>query len=431
MVRSDFTVTLKIMNADGHFEALGGHSVADTELDDSEEAVPVPHLHREDADGRWLASWDSWRRRLHIRDLRGGGKSHSLKVSGLGGEVQKMRWLGDSSGVVMLTTRQAYVLRFDPNEQEPDTWASPLLGRAPRGANRVMKDVGMQRHGLVIRTAQYSTGSHHAAGKKRAQVAYHVSVGANRVGPARRVSPTDRTLTGMTVLSGDRVVLSLAGADLEPGELRVLAIRSGAHVTLLDSIACITSDCDVVNWSPHTRRLAYQVADGRVVVRVDAGKDRGATEDRVLSLRRVQTADTMHTLWLSPDEERVLVGGSDGYVIADVQTGRVLTDWTPQDYAVMTSARFDKDGRSVLAAAGRSAYRVDASGRSRRLLQTRKPTADATPTHGAVLETHTFVDDIIPLGGGALAYSVVRLQIEEDYNDEEPEFYGDDAEALE
>ncbi len=390
---------------------IGGLSEAPGEID-PELGAPVPHLHRMGPDGRYLMTWDDNRRRLWIRDVAA-KTSRAIRVAGLRGSVKTMRWLRDSSGAVFLTGRNAYVARFDLADATDDaTRASSIFGR--RTLPREPVAVRNVLNGLVIMTEE---GWHPEYDEPLRHV-YHVRITDNRVGPPVRFTPKDGRLDSMSVRAGGRVVVSMRD-DYDADTLRTLRVfANGTAKELSRRICASVSECRVVNWTPGTRKLVYALADGQVVI---AGRT-GDEDDIVVEVAGLAPHDGVHTLWLSPDESRLLASGPEEIVMLNASNGEEIWHWEAPDQAIV-SARFDTDG-SVLATAGRGAYRLR-SGRAKKLFQTRMKAPGEDDV--MLISREVVLDDLIPLGDGSIAYSVVRSRIVEEFDHyEEDEDYAEE-----
>ncbi len=363
----------------------------------------VPHLHRTDPEHQWLASWDDLRKQLQLRDV-GLTQTKRLRVTGLKGNVTHMRWLRDSSGVVFVTSANAFVARLNPGaELDGGTlWAHPVFGKRTTKKFSEISELRVINDGLVALT--YAGGTRDV---------WFVPVTASRVGAPKRFTPKSGRVGAMSVRSGSRVVLSMHTLTGDLPQLWTMRVNANGRARVLSRRDCASDECEISNWSPRTRRLVYALSDGSVVI---AG--RGDREDTVIELGDYELRT--HTLWLNERENRLLLANNEEVTLYDMD-GEVVWSWSPKNGDPIHSARFDLDGKSVLATAGRRAVRVK-GGKAKLLFKTRMkaPTfSDDNPMH---ISSEVFVDDITPLKNGALAYHVVAAKVEERWDDDEYEY---------
>jgi len=412
-------VTLKLRDNFGAFHAIGGLRGPEIEVSPDSFGV-VPHLNRMGPDGRWLATWDDLRKTVQLRDTEKGAgvESRRIRVTGLRGAVTHMRWLSDLSGVVFLTDKNLFVARFDVQGTDDGAWAHPVFGKRKDGTRPEVLDVRMTPTGFVALTdAGYDEDAGH-----QLRDAWFVHVAWNRVAPPRRFTPKTGRVRALSVRSSGRVVLAMAG--LKPSEdsdsdvtgaLWTLRLDNHGHSRVIERRDCETDDCDVTNWSPGTRRLVYTTADGAVVI-----VGRGDKQDVVIDFGDFETPT--HTLWLDKRERRLLLANREMVSMYDM-AGNELWSWSPKNGDTIHSARFDLDNKTVLATAGRRALRV-AGGKAKLLFKTRMQAKPWKEGDDYLMASEVFVDDIIPLGNGALAYGVVVAkvsEVEEEYDEEDYE----------
>ncbi len=374
---------MKLRDANGKFHALGG--LVNKEVHDEDSSPrPVPHLHRLDREHQRLASWDDIRKRLQIRTFGGAGATvppvpRVVRIRGLKGKVAIFRWTWDGKGVFFVTPRGVFAADL-----------STLPGDVEPGAVSELTVVPVEVPGSM-RNVRPVPGGLMALGSKAWLI--------RDQHPPQLLAKTDAQ-SGSVARNGDMLIAT-------DGEIHRLAVRDG-EVQVVHRRKCAGwPDCAVVNWAATGDRLAYALTDGNVVL--SAGDT-----DVLFPLPSV-----VRTLWFSPDGSVLLAVTADQAVLIDATTRKRRSTWTRTTPGEIHSAHFAPGGDQVLLAAGRDVRRIDtATGKARWWFKTRAKRLEIDEGYGALSEV--FLDDLVALPNGALAYSLVRTRQQE--NDDEEEY---------
>lgn len=420
-VRSDFKVTLKLRDAHGKVRTIGSYDAEHVATEGDEGAHPIPHLQRVSPDGRWLASLDADRMRLDLRALDTDRPRRLVAIEGVEGTVRQFRYLEATAGFVLMTDANVYLLPFDADAQpeaaapEPAIVAEPVFDPA-HTTDMSFMDTRILPDGLIAHVREHVDGDPHWY---RGDV-YWVRLGDDTVQDLVSLVPRHLSATGANVRSEGRIVVALNVHDYDvaermgQGELSELwTIQTPADdVPRVSAVTpCADDYCNVINWTPRTKRLTYAFAWSEVV-------REGASPDAEPIRLNMELDDgsggRMHTLWADANEEHLLGANLDGIQVWTAE-GKAVWQWQhPRGYAVHF-ADFEPDG-SVLVAAGTQLWRVDQH-EAKRLVRTRgkykahrNGSDDMYDEEGwGTGSKQSFIDDAIALPDGSIAYSVVDL----------------------
>lgn len=178
------------------------------------------------------------------------------------------------------------------------------------------------------------------------------------------------------------------------------------------------------NWAPGSSRIAYSEWAPAAYVEDGTGwKEfslRGEDDDAWMP---------MTELWINKAETRVLAADELRVRLWSMDGSERWT-WEPERARDRVhSVHFDPDDETVWVGAGLSIYHIDATGSARKVLTARRPripgkSKTAAGNNGAKRKagkplfmprihadprTDAFVDDVVPLGNGRVAYMVVAL----------------------
>lgn len=284
-VRSDFRLALQVRDVNGLTRTVGhfSHEVGETVGNGV-----VPHLQRVDPKGHWLASYDVEGQRIVLDVVDGSGATaRQVAVTGALGAPRQFRWLDDSSGFVVMTEDQLYVLPLHATRAstEPRPVAQP---KTPHPVQ--MRDVRVMDGGLLVRYDEvhpadlpappltFETGIDFISGDERLPTkeaelgstdyyAYagedltngrgqmmYVALDGHRAASVHPFARTGKSVTGAMTLSGGRVVATVGDFDNEPwaypqAHTMLIATPSAEGWTVTSRTPC-DGECEATNWAP-------------------------------------------------------------------------------------------------------------------------------------------------------------------------------------
>jgi hypothetical protein len=423
-VRSDYRIELKIRTPNGETIDVGTHT-REGDVNASHEGIPVSHLHRLDPSGRVLASFDADRSRLQLRALdrdlvTAGPGVHEVEIRGLTGTITQLRWRGDGRGFVLITTDNAWLVPYDVAAAPAIAEAEPVFDATAHGIARVL-DTRMMKQGFIAETMRTVASPDWPLERREV---WFVRVDDDTIQDIELLNPDDEIQIA-NLRSDDRIVMVVEPPyDDRAGEeqrQRIVTLRPRVDgpAERIETTACANDEwCNVVNWTPDTRRLGYAMMSGDVVLAPKSG-DGPALVLSLMSADEEQTYDdwvgSIHTLWANAGEDRI-VAANDVRVRSWDADGGVAWTWNAKRGTKVRSAQFDTDGRAVIAAVDRRIVRI-ADGRARTIVRERLPKAPKRPPAGEHAWSRTaYIDDVTPLalgehgtGGSAVAYMLVEL----------------------
>lgn len=410
-VRSDFTIALEIRTPQGRTLHVGSYVspehayFASGPFPRDDDAVAIPHLHRVSPSGEWLATFDVEQRQLQLRRLVGDPleleqalhEPRLATVEGLVGAPRQIRWLHDGSGFVIATAEAVFVVPYRPESGAATAEAHDVLGHDP--SIRSIGDTRILPGGFIVQTRESVEGDAWVTEKGL----YLVRVADDVVQDIEDLVPDDVTLQIANLRADGRIVMSIDEHDVTTPEVLVtLQPRVDGPAVEIERTACPDGWCEVVNWTPDTRRLGYATLDGRVVLDASPAPLQLRLDDDDAE----HWEGTIHTLWASRDEQRIFAANDKRMRMWD-QAGNVLWTWKARGKKKIESAQFAPDEKSVIAAVDRSIVRIE-NGKAETIVTRKKPRA-RRKKDGHTWNREVYIDGVQPLPGGAVAYMVVDL----------------------
>lgn len=462
MVRSDYDVTLKLLRTDGEVRATGAY-VSRGQPEEDNGDIRLVHLQRLDAKERWLATLSAPPLRVDLWPLSDGkadGSRHHVEVTltGVDEHILQFRWLDDGKSLVLMGTHQIWVAT-------PDTRHPKTVAKAQRvfpDKSRDMSDTRVVPGGFIVRTVEqgvwpypydpgeegYDADEEIYWGEEefgegafwRGHI-YRVPVTGGTPRTPIDLTPDGYAANGATVLSGGRVAIAL-GVFLSPDEydridagelearkaaLHVLKRNAAKPTDVVATYPCGEDDwCYADNWAPGTRHPIY-INDQRILIHEAPGRPA-----REIALPEDWWGHT-HGLWADEAARTVLVASADQIALYDLTSGDPRWRWMPSGDGdqLVRSVHFRPDGRTVVAAVGEHVLELR-DGKARQLvrgvhgkaiaaLQSERAAKSEARSEVEVDEeaewsdTTRFVDNVIPLSSGDVAYAVVTLRTTEEY----------------
>jgi hypothetical protein len=232
---------------------------------------------------------------------------------------------------------------------------------------------------------------------------YFVRVDDDLVQDIEPLVPSGTDLQLANLRSDGRIVMVLDDLEDEADQyLLTVRPRADGPVEQLERTPCASDGwCEVVNWTPDTKRLGYARWDGTVVL------EQPGAAPLELPIGQDDEADwegPIHTLWANADEQRIFAANDKRMRMWDA-AGRALWSWQPRGNRQLKSAQFGLDGQTVLASVDRSIVRID-GGKARTIVREKLPKRRKS-SDGHAWTRAVYIDDVQPLPGGGIAYMVV------------------------
>ena len=429
-VRSDFTVSMRIMDPDGRVRTLGKYRAEVTQLDDGVGAVsPVPHLHRISPDSSWLASYDADDARFHLSALAESstGAPRSFVVHGIDGRVRQFRWVDGHRALAVSAGQGVYlvpiprdlldgaVLGSEPTVEASEVF-SGLLGEGTLMAPEV-RDLRTVAGGFFARVYDPSFSDWDA------QRIYYARVSEGTVQELDDILPPGVDAHAAVAGAGGQIVVSVSVEDderfakgmhplVEDQELWRFSIASEGEPSFVGRMPCPDSYCDMTNWAPQSEPLVAVHSYSEIVSYAKPHEPERFEFD-------ASGGGVIDSLWSWPEGGWVAASGEQ--VRSFDEAGKLLWSWTAPGDQVVHGVHLAHGGQTVIVAAGLELHRVEA-GRSTRLLRSRarfgRPNPDVDVWEGV---KESFVDQALELPDGSIAFTVVDLEQSYEFDDEEPE----------
>ncbi len=354
-----------------------------------------------------LASFDTDRDRIRWQPLNDGEGARWLSVAGIEGHVIQFRWLSGGAGFVVATQRDVYLLALDGAKLKR---AVSIFG--PKFTPKVTRiwDTRVNADGVLVR---YDDASEDRPGERLPTT--KVAFAQVRNGTFHRFIAIDATeraddITAATVLAGGRVLVAEVMWDGGHRWIRSLKPLDGAYVDMARR-ECVSDACfRITNWSPGADKLVYSDSEGDVLVE-RAGAMKPLPQDP-------EAEGQVDNLWLSTSEDRVVASRGQHVQLWNIAGKRLWSVKLPGKPSVQ-SLKFGRDDKEVWAALGTRIYRINGAKSirtvvHRRDLESRVPVPVERVVDEDVLAdiptSAVFLDDVVPLPDGGLAYAVVRLK---------------------
>jgi hypothetical protein len=429
-VRSDFTVSLRIMDPDGRVRTIAKHHAEVTEIEDGFRGLnPVPHLHRVSPDEAWLASFDADDSRFFLSALseEGTEAERSFVVEGIEGRVRQFRWVDGHRALVLSTEGAVYLVPIPgvaladslPTEEVKVDATSVFAGMVQAGelSEPAILDLRWAPGGFFARVYDSSFAYWDA------QRIYYARVSDGAVQELDDVLPSGVN-TNAAVLGAHGELVAVVSVDDEERfpegrsplqdeqELWRFAIRERGEPEFAGRMPCPGSYCDMTNWAPASEPLVAVHSYSEIVSYANS-------EEPELFEFDETDGGVIDSLWAWPEGGWVAASGER--VRSFDETGRVLWTWKAPGDQVVHGVHIAPGGQTVLVAAGLELYRVKA-GKSKRLLRSRarfgRPNPDADVWEGV---KESFVDQALELPDGSIAFTVVDLEQSYEMDAWEPE----------
>ena len=363
------------------------------------EEIPVPHLHRQSWDAKWLASFDTRNAQLTLRSLstkrpaKRAGKAFQVAVGGLGGWVETLRWMADGRGVVLATSGGLQLVRLDLSSPGRAVSAIPLFGSRQKSAlDGEIVDFRIVPGGLIARTAHRL---------------YYVYIDSRDRPVIHDLTPDGYRVRGAGALAGGRIAMAVVKLATKKDELWTLAPSSmGPARAPVVTSASPCPKCAATNWAPGSQWPIF--AAGRNTVFMHKPDPAGSSSFYKLGLPGPRDL-RVRSLWVSPDGTRILAANRETVQVWDLD-GKVLWTWKqPGRGQEIRSARFaaagSEGGQSVLIVTDKSVWRV----------RDGKVIGDVvTDALRERLDLHldlgrqTYLESVVPLADGSIAFTRVR-----------------------
>ena len=304
--------------------------------------------------------------------------------------------------------------------------------------------------------------------------AYFLPYHDGKMGTAVSLRPRNRNLVFLNTLSNGRIAIISAPKDFEEAEplsanhtnLQDLAPFVPANATnALNSIQIYQTHPNgraeliathtagengerfVSNWSPNTERILYSTDDGNIFLELPNQNEDHSTFKKI-SFSKPYEVDSITNLWLNRAQNRFVAASENRLGVWDGE-GKPLWTWSTKENETIQSVHFALDGESVLAAINNQVFRIH-NGKKTLILtgkhdpQTEKIIKKAERLKNKRLKKYkktqqlknkrlkkykkrqrhhfeedlfsqqrSFIDGIIPLSDGSIAFAVVTSDYEE------------------
>jgi hypothetical protein len=414
-VQSDLTLEGYITGDHGDVEKLTTYEVTGRHLH-PEDATHIPHIHRlgprEDA----LATFSPATGLVTLTSVgRPEGtleSARTIRLEGLNGQViRNLRWTQDGGQWVVQTDNNLYLARIPTVEAAPKAVVTPVFVES----GKVMRvdDYRVHPHGVLVRVG-WSRDPGLSAGL------YFFDLSGNT--PKRHSFTQPKGgVSYATILAGGRIVRTVPSPQKMGrtwlGAIETYNVTPGQAPVLVDTVECSGHDCNVANWAPGADHLVLATHAGNILF-----ENPDSTDISSPFIRRqlplsppglLWGHEPIHTLWASPSNARVLAASKHSLSVFD-RYGTVLWSWKPDEGAIH-SAHFDIREEAVLVGVNDRILRLQ-EGKPPEVIfvspWNHKPsTASALKrSRRAGVRTRTFVDDVVPLRDGRVAFNWVTVK---------------------
>ncbi|HIA02029.1 MAG TPA: hypothetical protein EYN06_05725 [Myxococcales bacterium] len=373
-VRAGFNLKLNLISKDRVLSEVGSYSKKVMVPAYRANNIRVPHLHQKDPSGQWLATWNDSKGSIEVRATAQLEQIvRTIPISGVMGQVERLRWLSNGDGWVVATPYKAWLVT---KEEYGGMEVRPL--RVP--GLSYFEDIRVVGNYLMI-----STNAH------RPRVFL--------------VNVDDLSFSQLKVAGASILSASVTGKGQIVAVVRdYKQYKTGAHdeivfwsaaaqPQIVERRRCSQKYCNIYNWTPGTQRLAYALNRGSIVLETEDGRTQTLQLDRSARKNRVRV------LWQNKAEDKLLAANDSSLAVWD-QHATLRWKWSPPATQVIRSAHFDSDD-SVLVTTNTQVLRLDQGVVVERLFDLATMNGD--------MARGTKLEDAVPLNGGAVAFSMVRM----------------------
>lgn len=417
-VRSDFVVSLEIRDALGQVRSLGKHAATVVELEGmGPSANPVPHLHRTSADHKTLASFDADDARMHLTPLGeeygpgAMGETTSFEIEGLEGRVRQFRWLESDASFAIATEGQLYLVPVPQSSGVKSVKAQVVFAGFLREEVGSIVDVRVAKGGAIVRTEGVSSWDQDPW---FGQQVWYMRVND---GTLQELDPLLQQGLGAgaaNIAFGEDIVVAVQNADVDRlseehdplggswGQLWRYQIPDEGEPVLSGKYDCPDDDCNLSNWAPGSSPLVAVQSWSEIMVFDPSKSEESMVEFSGESLAGVSN------LWTTDAGE--IVASDDTRLVQYAPNGLKMWEWKAPGKRMITGVH-KGENHELIVSAGLDVYKVSAKGKGRR--QVRAKGSHPIPSdEDDIFEgsERSFVDQAIPLGNGAMAYTVVDLK---------------------
>jgi len=405
-----------------------------------------------------------------------GWTTKNIRIRGVKEEVQEMRWLPKDRGIALRTFENIYLVPFDAQSPKSRVKAKKAFNIKKMTDSMLFLTMRDTQFGLIVMTHEMPWKELEEYGRfgKRDRIsiqrqqshysaapdheAYFLPIDDGKLGTIVSLRPHNRHIRFLNTLSNGRIAVvsyprygeetkaeplsenTLNGSINTPkmpafsaeteDAIQVYQSLSNGTLELIDTH--LIGEYGIGNWSPNADRIVY-TSENEIYLEVP-NPETGRSKFKALSFTDEFDIFFMSNLWLNRTNDRIVASTEKRIRLWD-ETGEVLWTWDAPDEDIIYSVHFDQDGESILASINNQIFRFKDGKRT--LLLTGKHGAQTKKSlrksqrlqksrhkkyrkiqEDEFLEDlfsrqQTFIEGMVPLSDGSIAFAVITLDYEE------------------